>query len=196
MTIFSDILLIGPPGAGKGTQAQRIEDEYGFSQISTGDMLRQAIACNSKLGQEVKPIVERGDLVPDELIVRVIRERLESKEAKRGFILDGFPRTIAQAEALDQMLKEIGRSLHAVFEFSLDEDEAVERLVGRGFDEGRADDNPEVIRHRFTVWREQTLPLTEYYKQSGKLVVVDAAQSVDEVYVSIKRHLHLPEDPS
>lgn len=184
-----DILLLGPPGAGKGTQAKRIEDERGVPQISTGDMLREAIAGGSELGAEVQPIVERGDLVPDELIVRVIRQRLERDDTAGGFILDGFPRTIPQAVALDEMLGEIGRSLSVVLEFVLDEQEAVDRLVGRAVEEGRTDDDPEIIRHRFVVWREQTLPLTEHYAGSGKLVSVDAAQPVDEVYETIDRHL-------
>ncbi len=186
-----DILLLGPPGAGKGTQAKRIEDDRGVPQISTGDMLREAIASGSELGAEVQPIVGRGDLVPDELIVRVIRQRLERDDTRAGFILDGFPRTIPQAEALDQMLADIGRSLHVVLEFVLDEEEAVERLIGRAVDEGRTDDDPDVIRHRFVVWREQTLPLTEYYRGGGKLVALDAAKTVDEVYEAIDKHLRV-----
>lgn len=184
-----DILLLGPPGAGKGTQAKRIEDDYGVPQISTGDMLRDAIASGTELGEEVRPIVERGDLVPDELIVRVIRDRLERDDTRAGFILDGFPRTMPQAEALDAMLEEIGRSLHVVLEFVLEEQEAVDRLVGRAVEEGRIDDDPEVIRHRFTVWREQTLPLSEYYESGRRLVSVDAAQPVGEVYETIEQYL-------
>ena len=121
-----DILLLGPPGAGKGTQAKKIEDDYAVPQISTGDMLREAIASGSALGQEVAPIVERGDLVSDELIVAVMRDRLQRSDTRDGFILDGFPRTIPQAEALDQMLADIGRSLAMVLEFELEEDEAVD----------------------------------------------------------------------
>ena len=184
-----DILLLGPPGAGKGTQAKRIEDAHGVPQVSTGDMLREAIGSGTELGAEVQPIVERGDLVPDELIVRVIRERLGRDDTSRGFILDGFPRTIPQAEALDVMLAEIGRALHVVLEFVLEEDEAVERLMGRAVDEGRKDDDPDVIRRRFVVWREQTLPLSDYYADGGKLVTIHAAQPVDEVYDAIDVHL-------
>ena len=184
-----DILLLGPPGAGKGTQAKMIEDAHGVPQISTGDMLRAAIGSGSELGAEVQPIVVRGDLVPDELIVRVIRDRLEADDTSAGFILDGFPRTIAQAEALDQMLIEIGRSLHVVLEFVLDEDEAVKRLVRRAEEEGRTDDDPDVIRHRFVVWREQTLPLTRYYEEGGKLVSLDAAEPVESVFRAIELQL-------
>lgn len=184
-----DILLLGPPGAGKGTQAKRIEDTYSIPQISTGDMLREAIAADGALGREVAPIVERGDLVPDELIVAVIRDRLERPDTSEGFILDGFPRTIPQAEALDEMLEAIGRSLAAVFEFKLNEDQAVERLLGRAKDEGRVDDDPDVIRHRFAVWREQTLPLTAHYTAQGVLVPIEADQPVDDVYIFIDAEL-------
>lgn len=177
-----DILLLGPPGAGKGTQAKRIEDDHTIPQISTGDMLREAIAGDGVLGREAAPIVERGDLVPDALIVAVMRDRLERADTANGFILDGFPRTIPQAEALDEMLDVIGRSLAVVFEFQINEDEAVERLLGRAVDEGRIDDDPDVIRHRFVVWREQTLPLSEYYRGKGVLVTIDADQPVDDVH--------------
>ena len=184
-----DILLLGPPGAGKGTQAKRIEDDHAIPQISTGDMLREAIASGSALGQEVAPIVERGDLVSDELVVAVMRDRLQRSDTRDGFILDGFPRTIPQAKALDQMLDDIGRSLAMVLEFELEEDEAVDRLMGRAAEEGRTDDDPDVIRHRFVVWREQTLPLTEYYTRQGVRVALDADQSVDEVYEVITAEL-------
>jgi adenylate kinase len=184
-----DILLLGPPGAGKGTQAKKIEDDYAVPQISTGDMLREAIASGSALGQEVAPIVERGDLVSDELIVAVMRDRLQRSDTRDGFILDGFPRTIPQAEALDQMLADIGRSLAMVLEFELEEDEAVDRLMGRAVEEGRTDDDPDVIRHRFVVWREQTLPLTEYYTKQGVRVSLAAERSVDEVYEVIAAEL-------
>ena len=184
-----DILLLGPPGAGKGTQAKRIEDDHAIPQISTGDMLREAIAGRGALGKEVAPIVERGDLVPDKLIVAVMRDRLERADTNGGFILDGFPRTIPQAEALDEMLEAIKRSLAVVFEFELDQDEAVERLLGRAAEEGRIDDDPEVIRHRFVVWREQTLPLTEHYRSQGVHVTIDAHQSVEDVYGVIAAEL-------
>jgi adenylate kinase len=184
-----DILLLGPPGAGKGTQAKRIEDDYAIPQISTGDMLREAIASGSAFGQEVAPILERGDLVSDELIVKVTRDRLQRSDTRDGFILDGFPRTIPQAEALDQMLDDIGRSLAMVLEFELEEDEAVDRLMGRAVEEGRTDDDPDVIRHRFVVWREQTLPLTEYYTKQGVRVPLEAGRSVDDVYEVITAEL-------
>ena len=186
MTVPLDIVLLGPPGAGKGTQAKRIELAHGVPQISTGEVLRGAVASGSRLGERVKPIMERGDLVPDELIVEVIRERLEEPDTRTGFILDGFPRTIPQAEALDEMLVGINRRLAVALEFELDEEEAVLRLAGRAEGETRADDDPEVIQRRFTVWRESTRPLTEYYRERGVLATVDASRSVVEVYAAVE----------
>lgn len=186
MTVPLDIILLGPPGAGKGTQAKRIELAHGVPQISTGEVLRGAVASGSRLGERVKPIMERGDLVPDEFIVEVIRERLEEPDTRTGFILDGFPRTIPQAEALDEMLAGINRRLAVALEFELDEEEAVLRLAGRAEGETRADDDPEVIRRRFTVWRESTRPLTEYYRERGVLATVDASRSVVDVYAAVE----------
>lgn len=186
MTVSLEILLLGPPGAGKGTQAKRIELAHGVPQVSTGEMLRDAVASGSELGERARPIMERGDLVPDELIVEVIRERLGQPDTGKGFILDGFPRTIPQAEALDEMLADIGRRLTVVLDFELDEEEAVLRLAGRAEEEGRTDDDPDVIRRRLNVWRESTLPLTAYYRGRGVLASVDAAHSVDDVYAAVE----------
>jgi adenylate kinase len=184
-----DLLLLGPPGAGKGTQAKRLVSEHGIPQISTGDMLREAIASGSELGLRVKPILDSGELVPDELMVELIRERLARPDTDGGFVLDGFPRTIAQAEALDDMLGQIGRTLSAVLEFQLDEDEAVRRLLGRARDEGRSDDTPDVVRNRMRVYREQTEPLVAYYLAQGTLVGIDAAGSIEHVGAEIERVL-------
>jgi adenylate kinase len=181
-----DLLLLGPPGAGKGTQAKRLSDERGIPQISTGDMLREAIAGETELGKRVKPILDSGELVPDDLMVSLIRERLGRSDTEGGFILDGFPRTIAQAEALDAMLGEIGRRLAAVLEFRLDENEASDRLLGRAAHEGRSDDTPDVIRNRMRVYREQTEPLVEHYGEQGILVGIDAGALIDEVQGEIE----------
>jgi adenylate kinase len=181
-----DLLLLGPPGAGTGTQAERISADYGLLEISTGEMLREAMTAESELGRRVKPIYERGELVPDDLVVALIRERLGQGGTNRGFVLDGFPRTIAQAEALDVMLEEMRRELEAVLEFQLGGEEAFRRLLGRAEEQGRTDDTPDVIRRRITVYREQTEPLVAYYLGRGILVGIDADRTVDEVYAQIE----------
>ena len=181
-----DLLLLGAPGAGKGTQAKRIATAYDVPQIATGDMLRAAIASGTELGNRVKPILDSGELVPDELIVALIRERLSQGDTDAGFILDGFPRTIPQAEALDAMLDEIGRKLAAVLEFQLDEQEAIRRILGRASEEGRSDDTSEVAKRRLEVYRAQTEPLVAYYLAQGILVGIDASGPVGEVYRQIE----------
>ena len=183
------IVMLGAPGAGKGTQAARIAETHGIPHISTGEMLRAAIAAGSELGRKVKEIVESGALVPDELIVEVIRERLSQPDAQSGFVLDGFPRTIGQAEALDTLLAELGRPLEHVLELELSEETAVERMLGRAAEQGRADDTPEVIKNRFEVYRRQTEPLSNYYRSTGTLVVIDSSPGMDEVFAEIERVL-------
>jgi adenylate kinase len=184
-----NIVMLGAPGAGKGTQAVRIAEAHGIPHISTGEMLRAAIAAGSELGLKVKAIVESGELVPDELVVEVIRERLGQPDTNNGFVLDGFPRTLGQAEALDALLAELGRPLRVVLELELAEETAVERMLGRAAEEGRADDTPEVIRNRFAVYRRQTEPLSEYYRSKGILLGIDSAPSMDEVFAAIERVL-------
>jgi adenylate kinase len=181
-----DLLMLGPPGAGKGTQAKRLAEERAIPQIATGDMLRAAIEAGTELGQRVKPIYDRGDLVPDDLIVALIRERLGAPDTADGFILDGFPRTIPQAEALDAMLTSIGRELACVLELQLDEGEAVRRLLGRAEIEGRSDDTAEVIRNRMRVYRDQTEPLVAYYLARGIVVGIDAGGAPEAVYHRIQ----------
>jgi adenylate kinase len=183
------IVMLGAPGAGKGTQAVRIAETHGIPHISTGEMLRAAIAAGSELGRKVKEIVESGALVPDELIVEVIRERLSQPDAQGGFVLDGFPRTIGQAEALDTLLAELGRPLERVLELELSEETAVERMLGRAAEQGRADDTPEVIKNRFEVYRRQTEPLSNYYRSTGILVAIDSSPGMDEVFAEIERVL-------
>lgn len=189
-----DLLLLGPPGAGKGTQAKRIAEDYEIPQISTGDMLRAAVAAGTELGQRVAPILSAGELVPDELIVALIRERLGEGDTSAGCILDGFPRTIAQAEALDAMLAGIGRRLAVVIELQLDEEVAVKRLLGRAAQEGRTDDSPDTIRRRMEVYRQQTEPLTAYYLAQSILVGVDAGGAVGEVCAAIENVLERVRD--
>lgn len=183
------IVMLGAPGAGKGTQAVRIAETHEIPHISTGEMLRGAIAAGSELGQKVKEIVESGALVPDELVIEVIRERLTQPDAQKGFVLDGFPRTIGQAEALDALLAELDRPLEIVLELELAEETAVERMLGRAAEQGRADDTPEVIKNRFEVYRRQTEPLSNYYRSTGILVAIDSSPGMDEVFAEIERVL-------
>jgi adenylate kinase len=184
-----NVLLLGPQGSGKGTQAKRIEAEYGIPHIATGDMLRAAIEQDTELGRRVKPILESGQLVPDDLMIDLIRERLSDPDAEAGFILDGFPRTPPQADALDEMLDEIGRALTIVFEFQLPDEIAKERLQLRAELEGRADDTPEAIDRRLALYHEQTEPLVEHYRLQGNLVGIHGNRSVNEVFAEIQQAL-------
>jgi adenylate kinase len=184
-----DLVILGPPGAGKGTQAGRISADVGIPHIATGDMLREAMEAGTPLGREVKPIYDAGDLIPDELMIGLIRERLSAPDTGAGFILDGFPRTVRQAEALAGMLAEIDRELAVVLRFELPEEVAVERLVGRAREQGRADDTPDVIRHRLEVFRSKTEPVVRYYRDTGLLVDIDADRAVEDVLADVQRAL-------
>jgi len=184
-----NILLLGPQGSGKGTQAKLVAQDYGLPHIATGDMLRAAIAAGTELGQRVKPILDSGQLVPDDLMVDLIRERLSDPDADDGFVLDGFPRTLEQAEALDDMLGEIGRGLDLILEFQLDEQTAIDRMLRRAAQEGRPDDTPQVIRTRLELYRDKTLAVVEHYRATGKLVGIHAGRSIDEVYAEVQQAL-------
>jgi adenylate kinase len=184
-----NILLLGPQGAGKGTQGKLISTEYGIPHIATGDMLRAAIAGDTQLGRRVKPIYDRGELVPDDLMIELIRERVAEDDTREGFVLDGFPRTSVQAEALDEVLSEIERPLTIVFEFELPEEVCVDRLTRRAADEGRLDDTPEAIRTRLGLYHQETEPLIEYYRSRGNLVTIPADRPVGEVFAEIQRAL-------
>jgi adenylate kinase len=176
------IVLLGPPGAGKGTQAEKLSEKLGIPQISTGDLFRQNIGAGTKLGLEAKRYLDAGDLVPAELTNALVDDRLNQDDAAGGFILDGYPRSVAQAQALHEMLERRGTDLDAVVEFRVAEDELFDRLKARG----RADDTEDVIRNRMKVYRDETAPLLEYYND-GPLKTVDAVGSVDEVFA---RALH------
>jgi adenylate kinase len=183
------ILLLGPQGSGKGTQAKRISAEYAIPHIATGDILRDAIARETPLGLEVKPVVESGRLVSDELMTALIRERLEAEDTRAGFVLDGFPRTLPQAEALDEMLREIGRELSVVFELQIPDGVCIERLLRRAAEEGRKDDTPEVIARRLEIYHRETEPLIEHYRTQGIVVGVQADATVNEVFAQIQQAL-------
>jgi adenylate kinase len=183
------LLLLGAPGAGKGTQAQRLVRALGVPQISTGDMLRAAVAAGTEVGKRAAAVMERGELVSDEIVVGVARERLAQPDAREGFILDGFPRTVAQAEALDRILAEDGVRLERCIALVVDEEALLARLLKRAEIEGRADDDEQTIRHRMKVYREQTEPLVAHYRAQGVLVEVDGMGSVDEVAQRIQEAL-------
>jgi adenylate kinase len=184
-----NILLLGPQGAGKGTQGKLIAEEYGIPHIATGDMLRIAIARGSELGKAVGPILDAGELVPDDLMVALIRERLGEEDSRHGFVLDGFPRTMAQAEALDAMLREIGRDLDVVFHFQLEDEVGRERMLRRAAEEGRTDDTPEAIDRRLALYHEETEPLIEYYRTRNNLLGIHADRPVGEVFEEIRQAL-------
>jgi adenylate kinase len=183
-----NLLLLGPQGSGKGTQAKRIAEAWGIPHVSTGDMFR-ALDESTPLGLEVAAIMARGELVPDEITIRMIEDRLALEDAAEGFILDGFPRNLAQAEALDAMLGGIGRGLDAILFFDLPEAVALERMHGRAQEEGRADDTPDAIRKRLEIYQGQTVPVVEHYRATGKLVPLHAGRTVDEVFTEIESAL-------
>ncbi|QQG37486.1 MAG: adenylate kinase [Micavibrio aeruginosavorus] len=190
-----NLILLGPPGAGKGTQAKRLEDKYGLKQLSTGDMLRAEMAAGTPLGVKVKAIVDSGSLVTDEIMIEMIASRIEQPDCRSGVIFDGFPRTVAQAEALDKMLAEKGHPLSAVIELKVDEEVLVSRLntriaetKARG-EPVRADDNEETLRKRLQVFREQTAPIIPYYKGKEMLQSVDGMAAIDAVEAELAKIL-------
>jgi adenylate kinase len=185
----ANILLLGPQGAGKGTQGRLIASEYGIPHVATGDMLRAAMADGSELGRQVRPIYDSGRLVPDNLMIALIRERLSGEDAREGFVLDGFPRTMAQADALEETLREIGRDLDVVFEFQVPDEVGRERMLKRAAEEGRTDDTPEAIDERLRLYHEETKPLIEYYRTRGNLVGVHGDRPVNQVFSEIQQTL-------
>jgi adenylate kinase len=189
------LILLGPPGAGKGTQAQRLIAKHGIIQLSTGDMLRAAVAAGTPVGLRAKSIMDRGELVPDDVVVAIIAERIDQPDARRGFVLDGFPRTVPQAEALERLLAERGLKLDAVIELKVDEgillrriEKRVAEMVARG-EKVRADDNPEVLKGRLAAYRAQTAPLVGHYAATGALRSVDGMAPIEDVADAIDRHL-------
>ncbi|MEQ8745756.1 adenylate kinase [Pyruvatibacter sp.] len=188
-----NLIFLGPPGAGKGTQAGRVEKAHGLVQLSTGDMLRAAVAAGTDIGKQAKEIMERGDLVPDDVVVKIISDRIEEKDCANGFILDGFPRTTGQAEALDTMLNAKGLKLNAVIEIRVDDSILVDRIRTRAAETGgdRADDTEETLKKRLEVYHAQTAPLIPYYEAQGKLLVVDGMNAIDDVTRAIEEKIGL-----
>jgi len=207
------LIFLGPPGAGKGTQAKRVAEKYGIPQISTGDMLREAVAKGTELGKKAKEYMDRGELVPDEVVIGIVRERLQQSDCEKGFILDGFPRTLAQAEALDGMLKELNKKIDAVINVAVPEEEVVKRITNRrtcrncgavyhlvyappkednrcdkcgGELYQRDDDREETVRERYRVYRKNTEPLIDYYRNKGILYDVDGTKDIEGVWKEIE----------
>jgi adenylate kinase len=186
-----NILLLGPQGSGKGTQAKKISATYGVPHISSGDLYREAIARGTELGKQVEPILAAGELVPDEITIPLIRDRLSRGDTTPGFVLDGYPRNLAQADALDEMLEDVGRTIEIVFVFYVpDRQQLVERLHKRAHEENRSDDTPEVIQRRLETYERETAPLGEHYRtRLGNVVGIHADRSVQDVFQEISEAL-------
>lgn len=176
------LVLLGAPGSGKGTQAGRLKTHLQVPHISTGDLLRAEVAGGSKLGLQAKEVMARGDLVSDEILLGMLEERFSRDDTDKGFILDGYPRNLAQAAALDELLVRIGQPMDVALQLEVDNELLIERLAGRAKDEGRADDNPESVRKRLCVYDEQTAPVIDFYRQHGQLIAVDGVGTLDAVF--------------
>lgn len=186
------LILLGPPGAGKGTQAKRLEDLHGLKQLSTGDMLRSEIASQSELGKRVEGILASGELVSDDVMIEMIAHRVANPDCEKGFILDGFPRTVAQADALNEVLRESKQALDAVILMEVNEDELLARVAKRAEEDGtRTDGDEETAKHRMNVYKEQTAPIIPYYKDKGLLKSVNGMLSIEEVAAEIDASLNL-----
>ena len=184
-----NLVIFGAPGSGKGTQSEKITETYGLHHISTGELLRDQIARGTELGKIADSFISKGQLIPDDLMVRILDAELDKPEAKHGVIFDGFPRTIPQADALSKMLTKRGTALHGVVGLELEDDELIDRLVKRGKESGRSDDNPETIKERLKVYHTTTQPLREYYINDGSYKGVRGHGSVEDIFSSIRTHL-------
>lgn len=183
------LVLLGAPGSGKGTQANRLKDELGVPHISTGDMLRAAVQAGSDLGKKAKAVMDSGQLVSDDILLGMLEERLANDDAHAGFILDGYPRNLAQASALDKLLGRIGQPLDAVVQLEVPNAVILERCELRYAAEGRADDNPDTVRKRLGIYAEQTAPVADFYQRRGKLQAIDGVGDLDQVTARVKRAL-------
>lgn len=183
------LVLLGAPGSGKGTQATRLKTEFAVPHISTGDMLRAAVAAGTPLGMKAKAVMDAGHLVSDDILLGMLEERLAQDDARNGFILDGYPRNLVQAAALGQLLAKLGQKFDFAVQLEVPTELLVERIAGRAKAEGRADDNPESVRKRLQVYTDQTAPVIDFYRQQGELTVVDGVGSLDEVFTRITEAL-------
>ena len=181
-------MIFGAPGSGKGTQSEKLIERYGLHHISTGEVLRDHIARKTPIGQIAKTYINQGQLIPDSLMIRILEEIIENEpKAQKGVILDGFPRTIAQAEALDRFMAKHGREVKHVIGLEVPEDELIDRMIKRGQQTGRADDNPETIKNRLKVYHESTTPLREFYKNAGKYRKINGSGSVNDIFEEIAK---------
>ena len=179
------LVLLGAPGSGKGTQAARLKEHLQVPHISTGDLLRAEVAAGSPLGVQAREVMARGELVSDDILLGMLRDRFSREDTRAGFILDGYPRNLAQAAALDELLGSLGQKFDAAVQLTVDNEQIVERLAGRAKADGRADDNPESVRKRLQVYDQQTAPVIEFYRQHGQLTIVDGVGTLDEVFTRI-----------
>lgn len=186
-----NLVLLGPPGSGKGTQGALLAQRTGWLRISTGDLLREAVKQGTELGRRAQGFMDRGELVPDEVILGLLEEVLSRPEARGGVLMDGFPRTVAQAEKVDQVLAARGQRVDWVLYFEVPEAELLRRVLGRSRAESRSDDTPEAFRRRLAVYRQQTAPLVDYYRQRGVLAEIDGTGTVEEIFQRIERRLNL-----
>jgi adenylate kinase len=185
-----NIVLFGPPGAGKGTQALKLVETYNLVHLSTGDILRAEMKRNSPLGKKVKNLIEKGELVPDEIVIELIRENLNNNKTADGLIFDGFPRTVEQAKSLDEMLKKESLNIALMVTLEVEEEELISRILLRGQSSGRADDSDQAtIKNRINVYNEQTTPVAEYYRQQGKHVSIDNMGTIENTFSQLKVYI-------
>ena len=184
-----NIILFGPPGAGKGTQSQQLKEKYGLTYLSTGDILREEMAAESEIGKKVKDIISKGGLVSDEIVVSIIKGRVGANLKSAGFLFDGFPRTVRQAEMLDEIMKEFSLKINAVYSLEVPEEILINRMLERGKTSGRADDNIDSIKHRFVEYREKTAPVLDYYKKQGNLVGINGVGEISEIFNNLCKEI-------
>ncbi|MDR1055512.1 MAG: adenylate kinase [Prevotellaceae bacterium] len=186
-----NLVLFGPPGSGKGTQAAKLVENYNFVHLSTGDVLREEMRKGTPVGLEAKTLIDRGELVPDEVVIEIIRSRIKGLNNVEGFIFDGFPRTTRQAEELDKMLEEEGMAIDLMITFDVDEDVIISRILERGKDSGRADDqNPEIIKNRIKIYHDQTVVVAHHYRKQNKYASVNNMGTIDETFSKLSKHIY------